>query len=345
MKRRISYSEVATVLDCQAKHDFAYVGRLAGAALQRREAHIRLREGKAWGEAVAAWHGAADLDVVVRYDHGLAALIAALERDAEELREAGVYDPEAHANLRGHLIGVYAHYATTAEVMPLTHPELELLVPIPSRSGRQASTRYIFHGFLDGLTREHGDLWLVEFKLRQRLTGAAYAQLGRQYRFYAWAAERALGEPIAGVIVDERLDTAPKPARMVQGARKGDPPRPSHAKDQLCTAAAYEAACWEADVTPHPETVEALRSRKWSDRQRILFARSEIAEVALELGSASRLIQQLDSGLLYPLRNPSPMRCGGCAFRDICATPADAELVDALYERIPAKRDREEVAA
>jgi hypothetical protein len=346
MKRTVSYSEVATVLDCQAKHDFSYVGQLAGSALERREPHIRLREGRAWGRAVAALHGC-PLSTSARDRYGLAlpVLAEALAEDSELLKAAGVYDAEAAAELEIYMAEVLWHYAYTSEPLELTHPELELLLPIPSRNSARASSRYDFHAYLDGLARHDGYLWIVEYKLRGRLTGAAQVALGRQYRFYAWAAERTLGEEIAGVIVDERLNEVPKPPRLLKPRKAGDPWLPSHAKDQHCTRQAYEAACLFADVTPHPETLEALSTRKWQDRQRVIFSRSELADVELELQSASKLISQLDSGQLYPLRNPSPMRCPGCAFRDICQYPRDTELVDTQFARVPAKRDRQEAIA
>lgn len=340
MKRTVSYSEVSTVLDCQAKHDFGYVGQLAGSALERREPHIRLREGRAWGRAVAALHGCPlRFGAQARYALALPHLNAALAEDAEVLKAAGVFNADEHDDLALYLAAVLWHYAYTSEPLALAYPELELLLPIPSRSSSRASSRYEFHAYLDGLARHDGYLWIVEYKLRGRLTGAAQVALGRQYRFYAWAAERTLGEEIAGVIVDERLNELPKPPRMLKSGL------PSHAKDQHCTREEYEAACLMADVTPHPETLEALSSRKWQDRQRVLFSRSEMAEVELELQSASRLISLLDSGVLYPLRNPSPMRCPGCAFRDICQYPGDTELVETQFIRVPAKRDRQEAIA
>jgi CRISPR/Cas system-associated exonuclease Cas4 (RecB family) len=347
MKRVLSYSEISTALDCQAKHDFAYVGHLAGDALVRREAHVRLREGRAWGRAVAALHlhNFTESDIQTRYSHALAELHKALDEDADQLREVGFYDQTAHHDLTLHLEDVLWHYAYTSEPLHVTHPELEIRLPIPSRTGARASSRYEFLAYIDGLTRNEWGLWIVEYKLRKRLTGSGYIALGRQFRLYAWAVERTLDEPVQGVIVDERLNEAPKEPRWVKGKKKGVPPTPSHAKEQLTTPERYAMACREAGIDTDPNTIEALGARKWQDRQYIVFTPQEIADVDLELRSAARLIQQLDSGVLHPLRNPSPMRCGGCAFRDICAHPRDHELVDALYQRIPPKHERQEIAA
>ena len=48
-----------------------------------------------------------------------------------------------------------------------------------------------------------------------------------------------------------------------------------------------------------------------------------------------------DAGQLAPVRNPNERNCRGCRFRAICDDPWDTELVDALYERVRPKRDRE----
>ncbi len=337
MKRLVSFSEVATLLECQARHDFAYVGQLAGDALKRREAHIRLREGRAWGRAVAALHSwDPEGPVENRLARGLDALRGAITEDREELQRAGVLDEAAHDEQLHHLEDVLLHYAETAAPLELTHPELELRLPIPSRAGPRASSRYEFHGYLDGLHRDEWGLWIVEYKLRQRLQGTAQVQLGRQYRIYAWAAGRALNEPIQGVIVDERLNQAPKPPRILKNGQ------PSHARDQMTTAGAYIDACRKAGVEHDQAVADVMAERKWQSRERVIFMQSEMRDVEHELRSAARLVSMFDRHQLYPIRNPSPQRCAGCAFRDICVAPQDRELVDALYERRPPKAQPQE---
>ena len=58
--------------------------------------------------------------------------------------------------------------------------------------------------------------------------------------------------------------------------------------------------------------------------------------------SAACLIRDLDSGERIPIRNVRPQNCRSCAFREICPAP-DSELVDAWFERVPPKRDRETI--
>jgi hypothetical protein len=393
VKRSVSHTEIATAMDCQAKHSFAYTGHLTGGTtLRPRAAHARLREGRAWGRAVAALHAAVDggsaaapvaspladsspaslwpsdamapvpagsgspacgrtptIDSwIARFSRGLRALSVALDEDAQELRDAGVYNAADHEDLEAYMFEVLDHYASTSEPLNLTDPEIELQVPIPSRTGARASNRFTFTGFLDGLTVVDGLTYIVEFKLRGRLSTFEQAVRGRQYRRYAWAAERALDRQIAGVILDERLNEVPKPARWVKAKRKGegiDGMVPSHAKDQLCTADDYVDACFEALVPPNQETANHLDARRWQVRHVLHFRRSEIEEAGRELVSAAHLISQLDSGVLWPVRNESTLRCGGCAFREVCPRPDDHELIDLNFERTTPKRDREEIAA
>lgn len=345
-RRFISHTEISKALECMASWDFAYGGHLTGGqVLKPKIQHVRLREGKAWGRAIAALHdGGGPLHV--SYGRALAALHSSLEHDADRQREHGVYDHQAHHDAYLRLAAVLWHYASTTDPIALTDPEVELRVPIPSRSGRGVSNRYALHAFLDGLTVIDGRLWIVEYKLRDRLTDYAQIVLGRQYRRYAWAAERVLGEQIAGIIVDERLNEAPKPARWVRGRKKGEGMVPSHAKDQLTTSELYLHACDEAGVAPDQETAAALKARRWQVRHPpVLFLRSEIEEAGRELVAAAQLIAQLDAGHLHPIRNPSPRRCPGCAFTDVCAHPQDRELVGLHFDLRPPKRDLPPVEA
>ena len=89
------------------------------------------------------------------------------------------------------------------------------------------------------------------------------------------------------------------------------------------------------------DTLRALEARKWQQRVPIHFRPSELEEVGHELRSAARLIRDLDSGDLYPIRNATVMTCQGCRFREICDNPEDTEVVDALFDREPAKRYRD----
>lgn len=329
MIRTISFSEVSMALDCQARHDFAYVGHLAGSALKPKRTLPLLSEGRAWGAAVAALHTPGYVP--------LKALDESLEADAERQRELGVHDAEAHAEMRERLVAMLNHYAASADLFPLDPIlERELLVGVPARSGTRASSRYRLLAYLDGTRTEDDRTWLVEFKLRRSLSSVEQIALSRQLRWYAWAFWKATGVKPAGVDTVERWNEVPKPPRILKNGM------PSHAKDQLCTPDAYLAACDTNGVDAEPETLAALKARRWQTVTPIIFREGELEEAGREITSAAKLIGQLDRGELMPLRNAKRFTCSGCQFREICGSP-DNDLVDALFERIPAKRDRVEL--
>jgi hypothetical protein len=331
--RLISQSEAAMLLDCQAKHDFAYVGRLAGSALRPRLTPPLLREGRAWGRAVALFHSSAEDSAQALHDQIVEVLRESLEEDAEVQRELGVYLPEIHEEAEQRLTEMLAHYVSIAERLPIERLEDELVVPIPSRTGRQHSNRYRLQVRLDGVhTDDEGREWIVEFKLRKELSPLEQIALSRQIRWYAWAWREITGRAPIGVIVDERLNKVPKEVALNKDGR------PSRV--QSCIPEAYEAA-GGGDA----EVLERLRAKRWHQRERMFLTEAEIDEAGHQLVSVARQIQDLDSGRLYPVRNPSKVRCPGCQFREICPHPEDAELADALFERVPAKQYREEVVA
>ena len=338
MTRTLSHSEVQTASTCEAKHAFSYTGHLTdGDTLKPKTTAPQLRDGRAWGRGVAAYHEnclRVDGDVL-----GHAEIERSLREDAQEQREAGVYDGEAHHDAQVLLHGLLDHHIATTEPLPITRPEHELNVSIPSRNGGRASTVYRFQAFLDGLHEDaDGCLWVVEYKLRGRLTPLQQLYRDRQIRRYAWAAGQALDIDPVGVITDERLKEAPKPPRVLKSGK------PSHAKDQLCTAEDYAQMCRDLGEEPDTVTFDALNARQWQQRELIRFHPGELEEVGRELVSAAQLIRDLDSGKRVPIRNASNQNCNGCQFREICAQPSDF-LIDMSFSRTVPKRLRPELAS
>lgn len=333
MERLLSFSEISMAMTCQAQHDFAYGDQLAGSSLTPKRFAPLLVAGKAWGAAVAAYH--VNVEGLAPGMDARAAMDAMLDQDVAQQREAGVYSAENFTDLRQRLLSMLLHYIEIGESWK-ADPILErrLVVPIPSRKGGRASNRYKLLSYLDATrTDRTGRVWLIEFKLRKSLTSVEMIQLNRQIRIYAWAWWQHTGIKPAGVEVIERLNEVPRPARLL--AKGG----PSHDKSQLCTAEAYEAACLEHRQPMLATTIDALTNRKWQQIVPIIFRDGELEEAGRELVSAAKLIRDLDSGELWPVRNAKPQNCRGCRFREICPSP-DNELVDALYERVPAKRSR-----
>jgi len=334
--RVLSFSEISTALDCQARHDYRYGDQLAGSSLKPKTVVPILSEGKAWGAAVAAWHVTGDGENAIK------AMDTSLAQDMMEQIEFGIYDEDAHDAMRTGLLAMLIHYTDTAEAVQMDPIlERELLVPIPSRSGRRKSNRYRLLCYLDATsTTDAGSVWIEEFKLRGRLSDVGLIIRSPQIRWYAWAYWQATGIKPAGVNVTERLREAPKPPRLVKGRKKPYDLTPSHAKDQLCTADAYLAVCNEYGVEPDMATADSLRSRRWQQRVPVVFRDGELEDAGRALVSAAKLIRDLDSGELYPLRNAHPGNCNGCAFNEICDDPTST-VVDALFDRQPPKRDRQ----
>jgi len=327
VKRAISHTEVSTMLDCPARWDFAYGKQLAGSALQPKQTPTLLSEGKAWGAAVAALHADG-------YEAAFHALDDELEVDAREQEGLGVFSHELYEATREKLLTCLEQYAEETEIMVLEQLEREFLVPLPSRSGKGKSNRYQLRAFFDGIhTDPAGRIFLVEFKLRKTLSSFEMVANNRQIRRYAWAYRQETGEDVAGVIVDERLNAVPKPPRLLKSGKV------SEAKDKLTTSILYKAACEDIGQEINPEVVEALDARVWQQRHTVFFTDSEIEEAGKELVSLGQRVQALDSGREYPTRNSKPQLCNGCRFKDICNNPGDTDVVDALYRRVPAKRD------
>jgi hypothetical protein len=334
--RLLSYSEIQTALTCWAQWDFKYGGRLAGSTLRRKETAARLVEGTAWGAAVAAWHTHGGELFAAWYAHE--ALNAAIAESAQKAAEVGFPVPvEDQVDMGLYLGAMLDHYAMTAEPLPnFGRIEAEIVVGIPSRgNSKRSSTRYRFQAFLDGFSDDDGD-WLVEFKLRGRLTDVNLMLRQPQPKLYAWAYHRDTGRMPSGVYVEERLNAVPKPAALTEKGRKV-----SHKKDQMTTPELYADLCHEHGEMPKLEVMEHLRARSWQQRVPLSYRPSEIDAAGQDLVSAAKLIRDLDSGVLTPIRNAQRANCNFCRFSEICSEPTDSLYVESLFERTVPKRLRE----
>ena len=94
---------------------FRYGGHLAGDALKSKVTAPILSEGRAFGAALSAYHGPADLLPGTAIAGARAALSGSLGADAERQREFGVYDQADHDARRERLLAILAHYIDTAD--------------------------------------------------------------------------------------------------------------------------------------------------------------------------------------------------------------------------------------
>jgi CRISPR/Cas system-associated exonuclease Cas4 (RecB family) len=332
--RLLSYSEIETALTCWARWDFAYGGRLAGSTLKQRGLIPVLGEGRAWGAAVASWHQNAGKLTAEWEAHQ--ALLAQIDKDVQEQAEMGFF-PDALQRLETEtrLALQLDLYMQTAEQLPnLTRIEEEIVVPIPSRGGKRASTHYRFLCYLDGFTDDNGMRWLVEFKLRNQLQPVEVIELSRQIRWYAWALHQQGSKEPLGVLVDQSLNDPPKPAKILATGKV------SHQKAQVTTPQLYIDACLEREEEPKQDVIDHLGSRRWNQRVPLVFRPEELEEAGQELVSAAKLIRDLDHGDLFPIRNATKMHCSYCKFRRICANPTDDLVVGSMFERTVPKRLR-----
>jgi hypothetical protein len=341
-RRLLSVSEIETALTCWARHDFAYGGRLAGSTLKPKAVTPILTDGKAWGAGVAAWY--ANSGQLLAAWEAYSALRQAYYQSFREQADAGF--PVPFAVQQDHierLSEVLSHHMQTTEPFPNLHRlEGELLVPIPSRRGG-TSNRYAFLGYLDGSTITDDGPVAVEFKLRSSLTDPDLIRRMWQPRAYCWALGKLQGNYPAGIVVDERLNEAPKPPRIVKAKRKGegiDGMTVSHATNQVTTPELYAETCRVYGDEPRPETLEVLRQRRWHQQVEIIFRPGELEEAGRDLVSAARLIGELDRGEKVPVRNAKRANCSGCRFNAICANPTDEFYVDTLFTRDIPKRDK-----
>ena len=286
---------------------------------------------------MAAWHAHQEHETLESaYDPTTgryvahAALRRAYAADVLEQQTAGAIVDVGHEFDRVERLGeILDHYMSTAgKLENLTLLEGRFEVPLLSRGGIHRSTKYRLEGYLDGFTvDEDGGEWIVEFKLRQSLTPRKFLTLSRQHLWYAWARQALTKRPVIGVICDERLNDAPKPAKAVILSKRktGTTYRPSGDLDEMTTAESYLALCDELGAIPknHYEKIQALQARRWQQRERILFRPGELVEAGRELVSAGRLIADLERGDRYPIRNGQRLICQGCRYNEICPNPQE----------------------
>jgi hypothetical protein len=315
--RIFSQSEIGTLLECPAKHGFAH-GNLAGFPIEAKVKPIKLRQGTAWGRAVAVFHSLVhDRGVEAAGQEGARQLEASLAADAAAAEAAGTYDAEEHQEILANMLPLFSYYCVTTTPLMLTRMENEVTLPI--------GNGWAYRARFDGIhTDPDGNLWLVEFKFREDLTPYEQIVLWRQLRWYALAYQAEAGVPIYGVIVDEGHNTKMGEIKYNKDGKVS--------AIQTCTLEDYLTACRTRNTVPNENTVRRLTTKKWHARHEIHFRPDELEEALEEIMSTARLIWMYENGTLLPIRNPGRSRCPGCQYNIICPNPKDSRLRDALYQ-------------
>ena len=310
--RSLSHSEASLLYDCPAKHDFRYVGQLAGTPLESKEPPSPiLGEGRAWGRAVNAFGIAVGAGIAdgQAYDLALA-----------EIRSC-MGDDEYRIAVLGRALW---HYISTGDPLARTAVEIALTVDV-------GEDEYLC--YLDAFHEDQHGLWIVEDKWRYTLSSYEQVLLGRQVRWYAWAA-RECGREVTGYITEERLARAPEMPKVNKNGA------PSTDKRQYTTPGWYLEVCEAAGAEPDYELLDALTARTWQARHRIFLSEREISEAGEQIASTLRLVKLYDAHEIGPVRNPHPSRCPSCEFRPICPNPDDDYIIESFYDRTVPKAER-----
>lgn len=328
--RFISHSQVDAALSCPVAFDLRYVGQMTGGTTLKPKAAIpRLRAGRAFHVGLLEYHSGTELALAIQ------AMSNAIVTEAAAIEAAGgVVDLAEQDEMAKRLVDILLAYAHANRPFNLTATEQHIVVPV--------MRGYRFEAYLDGTFNRHaptfGDTdpaeqaWLYEAKLRKQFTAYDQVVRMRQPWWYAWAIREKTGHAPAGVVVEEIADTPPAPVRFNQD---GTP-----SAVQSCTLAAYLHACAHADKEPAERTVAALHDKKWSVRHEVIFDERGLDTAGKQIRSAAQMISLYDRHKIYPIHNPSAMRCPGCAFREVCVDPTDTPLIDALFNRDQPVRDR-----
>jgi len=279
----ISHSEAETAHSCQLKWSFRY-----GRGLKPLTTAYRLRRGRGWGIAVADYHRCFD-----QIDPLAMARNTLTEALADEWKktfpdgafqhvpmEAEVEARELHAELDALLV----HYAKFQPPLGAHDLERKYLVGVPGLRGAETGRAARLDVRIDLMQRDEHGLWLVEHKLREDLTPFKLITRSRQWRWYAYAHKRAGGEPIVGVIVDERRAVLPsEPMLLKNGSVSRD-------KAKRVDPDEYLAACRDAGHEPDEEALAAYRARIWQERHHIFLSDLELVEAGRQIASSARLI-------------------------------------------------------
>lgn len=300
-KRVISFREIRALLDCEAKWDFMYSDHLAGSAISPKETTDLLSAGSLWDTAVKTYNRSGSVETTAH--------VLSLHHAEPEYEK---------------VVALLRRYVSVNKPMETTAVE-PFDVPV---NGILDITVRPDDGYSDYVNKEPD--WFVEYKLRKSLTSIEYLQRDLQTMLYVWAARRE-GREIKGVIFDETLNEMPAEVRYNKDGR------PS--RTQTCSADDYLKGCISGGYLPDPDVVSKLEARKIHQRVPIFFESFDLSGVGSMVEAAYARITYLERGILRPSRVRNPLLCRMCPFNGICEHP-EPDLVDFLFERKPAKRDR-----
>lgn len=307
-KRNISFREMRALLDCTAKWDFMYGEQLAGSSLTPKTTAALLNSGSLWDVTVKTYNKQG-LEAALKELHAVAPANTAEDQQEFEKMTA-LIRRYAHTNPMMGTVSIEPYDVPVSPILNLTIRPDDVYVPLG-----------------DGI-------WYVEYKLRKSLTSIEYLQRDFQTKLYVWGA-RKIGHPVLGVIMDETLNEMPAEVRYNNDGR------PS--KTQTCSADDYRKGCISGGYVPDPMVLKKLETRKVHQRVPIYYESFDLDDIEDTINAAYSHITYLERGIIRPTRIRYPMMCRLCTFNSICEHP-EPDAVDFLYDRKPAKKDRNEVS-
>ena len=166
--RTLSFTEISTALQCEAKHDFSYGDRLAGSALKSKTVLPVLSGGRCLGR------DGGGLARLGRPRPGARGDVRLARTGTPSASASSVYhDREQHTELRERLERIFAHYdhdrRAAAAALARGGRCWSRCPRSTARRGRRS--KYRFLAYFDGIHEDaEGRVWLIEFKLRARLS-------------------------------------------------------------------------------------------------------------------------------------------------------------------------------
>lgn len=234
--------------------------------------------------------------------------------------------------------GMMQHYfewcADKDNFTPL-YTEIEFEVPVLDSTGNQMycachNWPVFYQGRIDMMIQdEFGNYWIVDFKTAARLdANPEFLMMDEQVGSYAWAIQQMLGIQITGVVYLQLLKTVPhEPKVLKNGTLSKD-------KQQNTTLKLYLDKLTQMGYTSdgYEDILDFFKAQPNKFFRRVQIHRSQaelriIGErIALE---AREMIDPVTS--IYP--NPSPFRCGRCAFKIPCLAKNDGSDFQWILEQ------------
>ncbi len=167
----------------------------------------------------------------------------------------------------------------------------------------------------DGLVLRDGKHWLLEFKTTAQLpTDASFLLIDDQAVAYQWAAEKALGFPVQGVIYSYIRKKAPAvPELLASGGL-------SKRANIVTTREVYGKAIFDNGLQPddYMEHLKYIEGKQEDDFLRRFEVTANVAQREAAGEQLLRLVHEMSDDEVFVYPSPERMKCSVCDFRQPC---------------------------